>query len=98
MDTFKTIMLGIGIVAATVNILVCYRVARSDSFEMHQKYIQCVLIWLLPFIGAAVAYVFTREPKMNVHRYSENAPTYGIGDVGFGDGAGDFFSGGFNGD
>ena len=94
MDMMRVVLLGIGIVVVLANILVSYRVARSNSFEPHQKYIQCALIWLLPVVGAAVAYVFKREPKMSIRGNPAETPSYGLGELSFGDGAGDYFSGG----
>lgn len=93
MGTVRTILFGICGAVALANVIVCLRVARSDSFEPHQKYIQCVLIWLLPIIGAAVAYVFTREPKISVHGHPTDNSSYNIGDVSVGDGSGDFLLG-----
>jgi hypothetical protein len=98
MATIWMILLGIGGAIILANVLVCYRVAMSDSFEPHQKYIQFVLIWLFPIVGAAVSYVFTREPKMTIQGYSQNASNSDIGDIGFSDGAGDYFSGEHHGD
>jgi hypothetical protein len=92
------ILLGICIAIALANVIVCLRVARSYSFELHQKYVQCVLIWVLPIVGAAVAYVFTREPKMTSRGYPTDNSSYDIGDVGVGNGSGDFLLGEHHGD
>ena len=94
MDLIKIILLCTCITVILANVFVCYRVAVSDSFERQQKIIQCVLIWILPVLGAVVAYVFTREPKMTARGYAQNGSSYGIGDVGDGNGDGDYFGGG----
>ena len=98
MDTIKSILLGTCVAVALANAIVCLRVARSDSFEPHQKYIQCILIWLLPIVGAGIAYVFTREPKMSVRGYPTDSSSYNIGDDGSGNGSGDYLLGEHQGD
>jgi hypothetical protein len=93
MNTVAAILIGCCIAVVLANIVVCFRVAKCDSFEPHQKYIQCILIWLLPIAGAGVAYVFTREPKMSVRGYPAENSSYDIGDVAVGNGSGDYLLG-----
>ncbi|WP_041742205.1 hypothetical protein [Collimonas fungivorans] len=49
--------------AALANIGVTQVIIRSELFERRQKAYQYGVIWLLPFIGAAVVYAFSREPE-----------------------------------
>ena len=98
MDTVAAILIGCCIAVVLANIVVCFRVERSDSFQPRQKYIQYILIWLLPIAGAGIAYVFTREPKMSVRGYPADNSSYNIGDVGVGNGSGDYLLGAHQGD
>jgi hypothetical protein len=80
------------------NVYVCYRVWTSDYFEQRQKIIQCCLIWLLPAVGAAIAHTFTREPKISDTRaYPVDSSLGNMGDIGYGEGSGDYFDGGHHG-
>ena len=44
-----------------VNALASFRIARFNGSSRRQKVAQLVLLWLLPFIGAITAFLFTRE-------------------------------------
>ena len=81
MDTVASILIGCCIALCAANVLVCLRVATSHSYDLGQKIVQCVMIWLLPIAGAGIAYAFTREPSMSVR----SGTFVGIGD---GDGSG----------
>ncbi|HTD06944.1 hypothetical protein [Undibacterium sp.] len=97
MDLLTEILLGVfgGVIAC--NLYACFRVATSDSFERKQKYMQFILIWLVPVVGAAVVYVFTRESKSSdVRRYRSGSALFGVEDIS--NGAGDYFGDGHFGD
>ncbi len=46
---------------ALVNAVVTVAVVRSASYERQQKSMQCILIWLVPVAGAALAWYVLRE-------------------------------------
>lgn len=94
MDTVAITLICICGAIVLVNGFVSYCVATSDSFDPRQKYIQCALIWLLPIVGATVAYVFTREPKMSgASGYPTDNSLYDNDNVGMDNAAGDYFGG-----
>lgn len=43
-----------------LNVLVCFYISRRDGFDKKQKYIQCLLVLLIPFIGAIGIYFIVR--------------------------------------
>jgi beta-lactamase regulating signal transducer with metallopeptidase domain len=72
---------------ALANIIVTLAIVRSELFERRQKVYQYCLIWLLPFVGAAVVYAFSREPETKgsgIYRaesISGDDPNIGIGNA-----------------
>ncbi len=63
MNPVAIILMVCGAVALVLNIFAGYRVIRSEQLEPVQKIAQCVLIWLIPVLGAGLCITLTREPK-----------------------------------
>jgi len=60
---------------AIVNIVTTYRLIFCDIYEVSQKLLQLLLIWLLPLIGSViVASVLNTEPV----KLSEKASRYSL--------------------
>lgn len=93
MENVENILIAAGIAIVLANIFVSYRVAASDLFEPAQKIAQCVMIWLLPALGAGLAYALMQEPKKKIHRYLDGVDN-SAGCDGFGTGYGDSSHGG----
>lgn len=51
------------IVIAVLNAFASYRVFKSNQLEPLQKTLQCILIWVVPLLGAGLCIALTREPK-----------------------------------
>ena len=69
------IILTLLILIGTTNGYVTYRVAKSDYFDLRQKYYQYALILLVPVIGAIVCYVFSRDStEPHGGKYPEERP------------------------
>jgi|GEM_PF-1743150 hypothetical protein len=96
METVKIILIVAGTTVVLANLFVSYRVAASELFEPAQKIAQCVMIWLLPVLGAGLAYALMQEPKKPTRRYSDGVDN-SAGCDGFGTGYGDAFHGGHSG-
>ncbi len=80
MKTVEIILVVAGIVVMLANIIVSYRVAVSDLLEPHQRIVQCAMIWLLPVLGAGLAYAMMQEPKKGSGSYQSDSPNIGPGD------------------
>jgi hypothetical protein len=100
LDTTTKFIIGAFGAIALGNAFVCYRVAKSDLFEPLQKIFQYLLIWLLPILGAILAFEFTCDHiKSGASGYPANDPTFGVGDdLGGSNGAGDYLLGSHDGD
>jgi hypothetical protein len=55
--TYNEVFLGIGAVIVAYQIWVTLQLARSSLYEPNQKWLQSVLIWLIPVLGAIVVQV-----------------------------------------
>lgn len=87
-------MLACLVIAVTVlaNLIVTRVIARSEAYEQRQKNYQYCLIWLLPFVGAAVAYAFSREPDTSGSRtYPADSGLGHDPNVGISNAANDYF-------
>jgi hypothetical protein len=74
------------------NLIVTRVIARSEAYELCQKNYQYCLIWLLPFVGTAVAYAFSREPGTNGGRtYPADLALGEDPNVGISNAANDYF-------
>ena len=63
---------GLGLLIVLVNIVVTIAVVRSTAYERPQKLFQLVLIWLLPFVGAALSwYVLREETRSEIRNIAE---------------------------
>ncbi|MES9970743.1 MAG: hypothetical protein ABW092_11975 [Candidatus Thiodiazotropha sp.] len=62
-------------IALYLNLSASVHLARSDMYSMSQKAAQYLLIWLLPFIGAAVVLTILMEEPGPVKK-GEKAPSY----------------------
>jgi hypothetical protein len=51
------------IVLVLVNILVSLRLGRSHMYSNGQRAAQFAIVWIVPFIGAALVWSFLREPR-----------------------------------
>ena len=50
-------------IAIILNIIAARRVAKSSYYESNQKRAQYWLIWLLPIVGATLAFALAKEEK-----------------------------------
>jgi hypothetical protein len=78
-----------------MNIVASVKVHASGFYEPSQKALQYALIWLLPPIGAILCCGLARqdnEPHSGICR--GDSSLYDDGNVGIGNGDGDYFGGG----
>lgn len=77
-------LLGYGVVGGVLiyQLYVTIRVARAAEYSHRQKMVQTVLIWLLPFLGAAlchtVLYTATDRSRPTDKKYLEDDPLDGL--------------------
>ncbi len=94
MEIVTIILFAIAFTVVLANATVTYIVLKSTWIERPQKIFQCIFIWVLPAMGAGVAYAISREPKTNA---SGTYPTeLSLGEdpyVGNDNGARDYFLG-----
>ncbi len=79
-----------------LNVLAIGTAIRSELFERRQMVFQCLLILLLPFVGAVLVYLVTRDPYRKIGRgYQSGFGADGDGSIGGGpmDGSGHFGGG-----
>ena len=57
----KLIVLFFLLVVAGFQLWVSYRVARSKCYEREQKSAQLAFIWMLPALGAVIAFMMLRS-------------------------------------
>ena len=60
MNNYILVALGVLILA---NFLVSLQCVRSDLFGAGQKFLQCLIVWLVPIFGAVAIYAFNRSFK-----------------------------------
>ena len=51
-----------------VTVLVC----RADEYESKQRNLQCLAIWLLPFLGALTCHLVLRSSRAPIKRAKTN--------------------------
>ena len=44
-----------------LNIITTYRLIKSEDYEVSQKIIQCILLWILPLLGVLVVTFFLNQ-------------------------------------
>jgi len=95
MNPVAIILIASVIVTTMLNIFACYRVIKSDQLEPLQKTLQCILIWLIPVLGAGLCIALTREPKRGEFsgKYSskQTLGSYDIDDLNISQSYGDYF-------
>lgn len=60
MNTLLIVTLCVLSLLLSLNLYISLLVAKSDFYELGQKYAQYALIWLLPVIGAIACYLFVQ--------------------------------------
>jgi hypothetical protein len=55
------LIFGFGLLLVIVNVIVTVTVFRSESYDLRQKLLQALVIWLVPIIGAALLWYTVRE-------------------------------------
>jgi hypothetical protein len=77
-------LLGYGVVSGVLlyQLYVTIRVARAAEYSRRQRMVQTILIWLLPFLGAAlchtVLYTTTDRSRPTDKKYLEDDPLDGL--------------------
>jgi hypothetical protein len=61
MQVLNEVLLGLLIILIVVNAYACWRVCVGDNYERGQKTMQCAIIWLSPFLGAALCLYLLRD-------------------------------------
>ena len=64
MDLFDIVLLSLCI----LNCLVSISLARRDDLDITQKIAQIVVVWIIPFIGAAGLWIFHRSQDLPVKK------------------------------
>lgn len=57
------------------NLIVCFRVLRSGSYDVSQKIGQMLMVWGVPILGASVAWYFLKEETTQTHTTDLNDRT-----------------------
>lgn len=80
-----------------LNVMAIHIAIRSELHDSRQKLFQCTLVFFLPFVGAVLVYLVSRDPYRKVHRLDRSGsganedrpfgdgPTDGYGNFGGGD-------------
>jgi membrane-anchored protein YejM (alkaline phosphatase superfamily) len=55
-----------GIVTLTLNGIVSWYVSRLDTLTTTQKFVQAIIVWLVPVVGAFLIYVFHRSDSEQI--------------------------------
>ena len=55
------------VVLIAANLIVCFRVLRSGSYDVSQKIGQMLMVWGVPILGASVAWYFLKEETTQTH-------------------------------
>lgn len=63
----EAVMVGVVVVLVVLNLASTAAVGRSASCDLRQKLVQLAFIWLVPFIGAILAWTMAREPLVERH-------------------------------
>lgn len=77
-------LLGYGVVSGVLlyQLYVTIRVARAAEYSRRQRMVQTILIWVLPFLGAAlchtVLYTTTDRSRPTDKKYLEDDPLDGL--------------------
>lgn len=62
---------------AAVNVFTSFQVIRSDYYTAAQKFAQCVMVWLIPVLGALLIWSFLRTQvgwkKYDTRAYPERS-------------------------
>jgi len=88
----------LAVLAVGLNVFATSKVATSSHYEIGQKWSQVALIWLLPIVGAILAWSLTKDSPPQLH--TTDLRDYGgagdhdrndsaAADIGGGDGGGD---------
>ena len=81
------------------NVAATYRVMVGEFSERRQKYLQIVVIWLFPCIGAAIVWAVLREPKSRGGgTYPVDASLKSDPNLGFRNSSSDYFRDGHHSD
>lgn len=95
MNPVSCILIVSVITLVILNVFACFRVMQSEQLTIEQKTLQCILIWLIPFLGAGLCIALTREPKRG--RFYGKYPSEqtlvsdNIDALSIGEGSGDYF-------
>lgn len=68
MHVLNEVLLGLLSILIVVNAYACWRVCVCDTYERGQKTMQCAIIWLSPFLGAALCLYLLRDQGSKVRR------------------------------
>ena len=74
----NTIIILIAIIA-TINIVINLLLLKRSEFKGTQLFLQSLIIWLLPIIGAAIIWTFIKEMD---NKSEPSKPPFGGGDNG----------------
>lgn len=70
MDAYQVVFLLLLVLIVLVNVYVTIVVLRSELYERPQKLLQCTFIWLVPLLGAGLAYAIVRQrPEKGAESY-----------------------------
>ena len=69
MNSILMVLVGIGLV---LNVWVTFLAIRSQLFENKQKWLQVLMIWLLPIVGALLVWHFARDTLPRKSTYGLN--------------------------
>lgn len=64
------------IILLLMNITSCIYLTHQNEYEKNQKILQCIIVWLLPFLGAAGIFLLVRSLNEPVQK---NKPPFGGG-------------------
>ena len=69
----KTLLV-LATVMCTVNLVLCAAIVRSDYFTPLQKFLQCLIVWVVPVVEPVVIYSFLRSQGISQASKPDDRP------------------------